>query len=43
VDFVPHDNKTIAEMLRVIGVADIDELFQDIPKDLIIEQLNLPK
>ncbi|MBY8989847.1 MAG: aminomethyl-transferring glycine dehydrogenase subunit GcvPA [Candidatus Lokiarchaeota archaeon] len=42
-DFVPHDKKTIAEMLSVIGVNDIDELFQDIPNDLIKEKLNLPQ
>ena len=41
-DFVPHDNKTITEMLGVIGVADLKELFQDIPKELIKEKLNLP-
>ena len=42
-DFVPHDKKTIAEMLSVIGVNDIGELFQDIPNDLIKEKLNLPQ
>ncbi|MFX0080789.1 MAG: aminomethyl-transferring glycine dehydrogenase subunit GcvPA [Candidatus Hodarchaeota archaeon] len=42
-DFVPHDKKTVTEMLRVIGVVDIEELFQDIPNDLIKEKLNLPK
>lgn len=41
-DFIPHDNKTIAEMLDVIGVKSLQELFQDIPNDLIIEKLNLP-
>ncbi len=41
-DFVPHDNKTITEMLSVIGVSDLEELFKDIPKDLIIEKLNIP-
>jgi glycine dehydrogenase subunit 1 len=41
-DFVPHDNKTITEMLSVIGVSSLEELFQDIPKDLIIEKLDLP-
>ncbi len=41
-DFIPHDDKTITEMLNVIGVKSIKELFQDIPNDLIIEQLNLP-
>jgi glycine dehydrogenase subunit 1 len=43
VDFVPHDKKTVAEMLRVIGVNNIEELFQDIPKDLIKEKLGLPQ
>ncbi|MHA2392672.1 MAG: aminomethyl-transferring glycine dehydrogenase subunit GcvPA [Promethearchaeota archaeon] len=42
-DFIPHDNKTIAEMLKVIGVTNIEELFQDIPKDLIMDNLNLPE
>jgi glycine dehydrogenase subunit 1 len=42
VDFIPHDQKTVKEMLKVIGINDIAELFQDIPNDLIIEQLNLP-
>jgi len=41
-DFVPHDNKTITEMLRVIGVSNLDELFRDIPKDLIIGKLDIP-
>ena len=41
-DFVPHDKKTIAEMLNVIGVNSLQELFQDIPNDLIIENLKLP-
>lgn len=41
-DFVPHDNKTIAEMLNIIGVNSIQELFQDIPNDLLIKKLALP-
>ncbi len=41
-NFVPHDNKTIAEMLNVIGANSLQELFQDIPKDLLIENFNLP-
>ena len=41
-DFIPHDRKAITEMLRVIGVADIKVLFQDIPKELIKEKLDLP-
>ncbi|MFX1345451.1 MAG: aminomethyl-transferring glycine dehydrogenase subunit GcvPA [Promethearchaeota archaeon] len=41
-DFIPHDRKTVNEMLGVIGVTDIKELFQDIPKELIKEKLDLP-
>ena len=41
-DFVPHDKKTITEMLKVIGVSSLEDLFHDIPKDLIIEKLDLP-
>ncbi len=41
-DFTPHDEKTIAEMLNVIGVSSLEELFQDIPNDLLIEKLSLP-
>ena len=42
-DFVPHDDKTVTEMLKVIGVNKIEDLFEDIPKDLIINGLNLPE
>ncbi len=42
-DFVPHDDDTITEMLKVIGVNKIEDLFKDIPKDLIINGLNLPR
>jgi glycine dehydrogenase subunit 1 len=41
-DFIPHDDKTIAEMLNIIGVTKIEDLYEDIPKDLIISGLNLP-
>jgi glycine dehydrogenase subunit 1 len=42
-DFVSHDNDTIAEMLKVIGVKNIEDLFKDIPQNLIINGLNLPE
>ena len=42
-DFIPHDDKTITEMLKTIGVTKIEDLFIDIPKDLIINGLNLPE
>lgn len=40
-DFVPHDDKTIEEMLNVIGIKSLQELYQDIPSDLIVEKLNI--
>jgi len=42
-DFIPHDDKTIAEMLKIIGISKIEDLFKDIPRDLIIKCLNLPE
>ncbi|MHA2283619.1 MAG: aminomethyl-transferring glycine dehydrogenase subunit GcvPA [Promethearchaeota archaeon] len=42
-DFIPHDDKTIAEMLNTIGVSSVEDLFKDIPKDLIINGFNLPE
>ena len=41
-DFVPHDKHTISEMLKVIGVNSIEDLYVDIPNDLKIDKLNLP-
>ncbi|MCJ7650197.1 MAG: glycine dehydrogenase, partial [Candidatus Lokiarchaeota archaeon] len=41
-DFVPHDDKTIAEMLKDLGLKELDDLFDDVPKDLFKEQLNIP-
>ena len=40
-DFISHDEKTIADMLKIINVPEVDDLFQDIPKDLIIKSLNI--
>ena len=42
-DFVPHDQKEQKEMLKVIGINHIDELYQDIPENLLLTSLNLPK
>ena len=41
-DFIPHDDKTIAEMLKDLGLKELDDLFDDIPKDLLKTQLNIP-
>ncbi|MEJ2296376.1 MAG: glycine dehydrogenase, partial [Candidatus Lokiarchaeota archaeon] len=40
-DFIPHDQETVNQMLKVIGFQSIKELFQDIPKDLILDKLNM--
>ncbi|MHA1783049.1 MAG: glycine dehydrogenase, partial [Promethearchaeota archaeon] len=42
-DFIPHDEDTIKEMLETIGVNSLEELFNDIPKDLMVEKFNLPE
>lgn len=41
-DFIPHDKKTIVELLHTIGVNNLEDLFQDIPTDLLIKKLQLP-
>jgi len=41
-DFIPLNGKEIEEMLKVIGVNTLDDLFQDIPSDIKIKKLNLP-
>ena len=38
--FIPHTKKDIDEMLAVIGVADIETLFDEIPQELHIETLD---
>ena len=38
--FIPHTETDVAEMLAEIGVADIDALFDEIPADLISDQLD---
>jgi glycine dehydrogenase subunit 1 len=41
-DFIPQDKKDINEMLKTIGVNTLMDLFQDIPKDLLLKRLELP-
>ena len=38
--FIPHTDQDTEEMLATIGVPDIDSLFDEIPKDLLIENLD---
>ena len=38
--FIPHTEADVAEMLAEIGVADIDALFDEIPADLVSDQLS---
>lgn len=37
--FIPHTEKDVAEMLAAIGVASIDQLFDEIPKNLRVKSL----
>ncbi len=37
--FIPHSESDVREMLKVVGVATIDDLFDEIPASLQIEQL----
>jgi glycine dehydrogenase subunit 1 len=38
--FIPHTSKDIAEMLAAIGVSSIDDLFDEIPKNLRVKSLS---
>jgi len=38
--FIPHTDDDTREMLATIGADSIDELFDEIPKDLIVESLD---
>ena len=38
--FIPHTDDDTREMLEAIGAPDLDALFDEIPKDLLIESLD---
>jgi len=38
--FIPHTEEDIGEMLAAIGVPDIESLFDEIPKELLIKDLD---
>ena len=42
-DYVVNDKKTQKEMLKVIGVDSLNQLYKDIPQDLCIDHLDLPE
>ncbi len=35
--YLPHSNKDIESMLKVIGVKSIDDLFSDVPKEVLLK------
>ena len=41
-EFIPHDDITIAEMLEILGLKELDDLFDDVPKDLLKKQIDIP-
>ena len=41
--YLPHTEKDIQEMLEVIGVDSIDDLFHEIPSEMLGKDLNIPK
>jgi len=38
--FIPHTDKDTQEMLEAIGAPDIDALFDEIPRDLLVDRLD---
>lgn len=42
-NFIPHTQEERKEMLEKIGINDLSELFSSVPKEMIVDKLNLPK
>ncbi|MHA1647840.1 MAG: aminomethyl-transferring glycine dehydrogenase subunit GcvPA [Promethearchaeota archaeon] len=42
-DYIPHDQAEIKEILQKIGISQFIELYKDIPQDLLLKKLNLPE
>ncbi len=40
--YVPHIENERIEMLKTIGVSDINQLFSDIPQNLQVDKINIP-
>lgn len=41
--YTPHTKKDIEEMFGALGISNFDELYSDVPKDLKLDKLDLPK
>jgi glycine dehydrogenase subunit 1 len=41
-DFIPHSEETIHQMLTTIGIKTLDDLYKDINPEMLIKRLNLP-
>jgi glycine dehydrogenase subunit 1 len=41
--YVPHTKEDVKDMLKVIGVSSVEELFKDIPKSLRPKSFNIPE
>ncbi|HQC55064.1 MAG TPA: aminomethyl-transferring glycine dehydrogenase subunit GcvPA [Clostridia bacterium] len=42
-NYVPHTEEDIKSMLKAIGVKSTIELYSDVPKKLLLKELNIPK
>lgn len=41
-NFLVHDNDTIKDMCKTIGIASVEDLFRQIPQNIRMNKLNLP-
>lgn len=42
-NFIPHTQEELKEMLEKIGIKDLSELYSAVPKEMLIDKLNLPQ
>lgn len=42
-DYIPHSEEIIHQMLDIIGVKSLDDLYKDIHPEMLIKKLNLPE
>ncbi len=40
--YAPHSSQSVSEMLKSIGISSIEELYKDIPDDVLAASCNLP-